>query len=88
VPADILPFGPDDPRALAWLWEHWGTTEALRHVAEDTEPGAADADRDGEFGVFRLRFWSADWTPWHALTETGQRWPGLRFDIRPTYDPP
>ena len=33
VPAHILALGPDEPEALAWLWEHWGTTEALRHVA-------------------------------------------------------
>ena len=33
VPADVLRLGPDDPAALAWLWTHWGTTQALRHVA-------------------------------------------------------
>jgi hypothetical protein len=32
----LLRLGPDDPVAIAWLWEHWGTTQPLRHVAEDT----------------------------------------------------
>ena len=35
VPADVLQRGPDDPVSLAWLWRHWGTTQALRHVRED-----------------------------------------------------
>jgi hypothetical protein len=38
VPDAILRLGPDHPDALAWLWQHWGTTEALRHVAEDPMP--------------------------------------------------
>ncbi len=38
VPATILLLGPDHPDALAWLWQHWGTTQALRHVAPDTAP--------------------------------------------------
>ncbi len=38
VPAAILHLGPDHPDALAWLWQHWGTTQALRHVAPDTAP--------------------------------------------------
>jgi hypothetical protein len=33
VPMDILHLGPDHPDALACLWAHWGTTQALRHVA-------------------------------------------------------
>ena len=33
VPFEMLRLGPDDPRALAWLWEHWGTTWSLRQVA-------------------------------------------------------
>ncbi len=32
VPSALLQRGPDDPASLAWLWEHWGTTQALRHV--------------------------------------------------------
>jgi hypothetical protein len=36
VPAAMAQRGPDDPAALAWLWQHWGTTQALRHVSIDT----------------------------------------------------
>ena len=32
VPPTILRRGPDDPVSRAWLWEHWGTVEPLRHV--------------------------------------------------------
>ncbi len=32
VPADVLGLGTDDPAAPAWLWTHWGTAQALRHV--------------------------------------------------------
>ena len=88
VPIGILALGPDEPRALAWLWAHWGTTEALRHVAEETSR-TADAEVKGAVEAsFRMTFWSADWTPWPALTYMASAWPGLRFDIRPTYDPP
>jgi hypothetical protein len=87
VPEEMLRLGPDDPAALAWLWEHWGTTHALRQVVKDAgeaerrPPGPGDA-------VFCLTFWSADWTPWRALGAAAARWPSLRFDIRPSYDPP
>lgn len=81
VPDDILHRGPDDPRALAWLWEHWGTTAALRHVTETT----LETDRLGGARAV-LSFWSADWTPWRALVRLAEQWPAVRFDIRPDYD--
>ena len=86
VPDAILRLGPDHPEALAWLWQHWGTTEALRHVAED--PDTAGDPRHAVVGeaVFRVDFWSADWTPWRALLNLRAAWPALRFDIRPSYD--
>jgi hypothetical protein len=88
VPNDILAFGPDEPTALAWLWENWGTTEALRHVAEESvRAHDAAVSGDGET-MFRVSFWSADWTPWRALKTLRLRWTALRFDIRPTYDLP
>jgi hypothetical protein len=87
VPADILRRGPDDPVALAWLWAHWGTTEALRHV---TAAPAAVADRrrrtDVGESVVTVHFWSADWSPWRALAAIGEGFPGLRFDLQPSYD--
>ncbi len=37
VPDAVLRLGPDHPRAFAWLWQHWRTTQTLRHIAD--EPG-------------------------------------------------
>ena len=88
MPTDILLLGPDEPTALAWLWEHWGTTEALRHVAEDADRVQANpAEGDGAEAHLRVSFWSADWTPWRALEHLRSAWPMLRFEVRPTYDP-
>ncbi len=88
VPAPLLRRGPDDPASLAWLWEHWGTTQALRHVTSQPAPpvsGSPDTTPDGQ-ATLRLSFWSADWTPWRALEALRERFPALRFDVRPTYD--
>jgi hypothetical protein len=89
VPEDILRRGPDDVVSLAWLWQHWGTTQALRHVAD--EPVAAGEEQRRQSGAgaadIHLRFWSADWSPWRALTQIAACWPALRFDLRPAYDP-
>lgn len=87
VPDAVLRLGPDHPDALAWLWAHWGTTDALRHVAEDRFAvlGRHPVLR-ADPGAFHLGFWSADWTPWRALATVAMAWPALRFDLRPTYD--
>jgi len=74
VPPDILRLGDDHPRALAWLWQYWGTTWPLRRV--ETLPDTA---------AFRVRFWSADWTPWPALTHLRSHWPHLHLVARPAY---
>jgi hypothetical protein len=89
VPADILRRGPDDPASLAWLWQHWGTTRELRHVALDTEAGQ-DRQRQKEAGrrAMRISVWSADWSPWRALAQIAAAFPTLRFTLRPSYDPP
>jgi hypothetical protein len=89
VPEAVLWHGPDDPPALAWLWHHWGTTEALRHVAVDLEADDAVRGRrkPGE-AVFAVSFWSADWTPWRALARITADWPALRFEMRPKHDMP
>ncbi len=86
VPAAILRLGPDHPDALAWLWQHWGTTEAPRHVTplgsgKDSPPVFLAA---GE-GALRFTFWAADWTPWRAFQRIRADWPVLRFDVRPDY---
>ena len=83
VPDDVLCWGPDHPEALAWLWVHWGTTVALRHVAAG--PVLPRRPAPDEPATLHLSFWSADWTPWRALAAVAARWPALRFDTRPTY---
>ena len=88
VPDALLRRGSDDPASLAWLWEHWGTTQALRHVTSQPGPkvsGSPDITSDSQ-ATLRLSFWSADWTPWRALGALRKRFPALRFDVRPTYD--
>ncbi len=84
VPMRILALGPDHPQARAWLWQHWGTTQALRHVAVLAEPREPDTIRAGQ-AVVRLGFWAADWTPWRALAAVARDWPELRFEIQPIY---
>ena len=86
VPPMILALGPDEPEALAWLWEHWGTTQALRHVAVEAV-GDPTGGGNQESTALRLSFWSADWTPWRALENIAARWPTLHVQVRPTYDP-
>jgi hypothetical protein len=89
VPPGTLRCGPDDPAALAWLWQHWGTTAALRHVAIDTEAETAmrRSLAPGE-APFAVSFRSADWTPWRALARIAADWPRLRFETRPIYEAP
>ncbi len=87
APAAVLLLGPDHPDALAWLWQHWGTTQALRHVAPDTAPIRTPAPElaAGEDRL-QLSFWSADWTPWRAFARIRADRPALRFDLQPQYD--
>ena len=84
VPDSVLRLGPDHPDALAWLWEHWGTTELLRHVTA-AAPSSRGPDPAGS-AALRLRFWSADWTPWRALAAIAAAWPALGFDVQPHYE--
>ncbi len=89
VPEAVLRLGPGHPASLAWLWQHWGTTQALRHVEEDA--AAEDSPRQpplDDHTVLRLTFWSADWTPWRVLAQLLEDWPALRFDIHPSYEAP
>ena len=91
APARILRLGPDDPAALAWLWENWGTTWALRSVEaiqdDQRTPPVVSPDTpvsletpDGHGGL-RYRFWSADWTPWRALAAVRSRWPSIMLQV-------
>jgi hypothetical protein len=44
----VLRLGPDDPAAIAWLWQSWGTTWALRGVEERPGDAAVAARRPRE----------------------------------------
>jgi len=79
IPGRILGFGPNDPEALKWLWENWGTTWPLRSVEEITS--AEKAEAEAEKTELRYRFWSADWTPWRVLSSIKSRWPDIMFQI-------
>ena len=85
VPTSILRLGPDHTQALAWLWQHWGTTQALRHVVVLAAPREREASGAGQ-AVLQLSFWAADWTPWRVLAAVVADWPQLRFEMRPLYD--
>ncbi len=77
VPAEVLALGPDHVEARDWLWRAWGTPRPLRHV-RPARGSAPDA--------LRLRFWSADWSPWAALQRMRERFPALRFKLSPIYE--
>jgi hypothetical protein len=79
IPDRILSLGPNDPNAVNWLWENWGTTWALRGVEEIAS--ARETATRSEKSERRYRFWSADWTPWRALSSIQSRWPEMTFQI-------
>jgi len=59
---------------MAWMWEHWGTTWSLRRVERLPCPAG-----------LKVGFFSADWSPWPAIRTCRERWPGLTFEVKPTY---
>lgn len=81
VPGKLLRLGPEDPAVLAWLWENWGTTWMLRDVAL-APVGRAGVMAPPGHDVVSYRFWSADWTPWRALTTVRTRWPALALHVK------
>lgn len=83
VPGRILALGPEDPESRAWLWTHWGTSRALRHVR--LLPDRPDGRRKLS-DQMRVEFWSADWSPWRALQRLRRQRPTLLFDLRPDYE--
>ena len=83
IPSRLLMRGMDAPESRLWLWTQWGTLQPLRHVR--VLEHVADA-RLKRVARVAWEFWSADWTPWRAITRLRQDWPGLMFDVRPHYD--
>lgn len=82
VPAAILRLGPAHPAALAWLSEHWGTTDPLRQVVERPRPGAGRRLPKGH-AVTGYGFFTTGTTPHAAVARLGLRWPALRFVLQP-----
>jgi hypothetical protein len=87
VPPRLLRLGPQAAESRAWLWAHWGTTQALRGVVPLPVPHRGAA-RPPDPGLWWVGFWSADWTPWPAIAQLRARWPELRVEVRPRYDDP
>ncbi|MBW4023840.1 MAG: hypothetical protein HIU92_12030 [Proteobacteria bacterium] len=83
VPGAILRRGPADPAARAWMRAQWGVIQPLRRV--ERLPGSGDGRRRRAARI-DYGFWSADWTPWAAISTLREAWPHLAFDIRPQYD--
>jgi hypothetical protein len=82
VPASILSLGPIHPAALAWLSEHWGTTDRLRQVIE--RPHATTGCRlPRGNAVVGYGFFTAGETPHAAIARLAERWLALRFVLRP-----
>jgi hypothetical protein len=87
MPPALLQLGPDDLRVIAWLWTNWGTTWPLRHVRV-AQLAASASELQGlpaGHGGVRYRFWSADWTPWHALVAIRTGWPDLTLRLAIDY---
>ncbi len=82
VPPSILRLGPSHPSALAWLSEQWGTTDALRQVAERQKPTPGGRLPAGHV-VIGYSFFTANETPHAAITRLRARWPTLCFVLQP-----
>jgi hypothetical protein len=82
VPPDILQRGPDDPASQAWLQTHWGTTRALRQVRLQAHQTDRRPRRSAQLDI---QFWAADWTPWPVFALLRERYPALKFAVRPAY---
>lgn len=82
VPPAILELGPADPAALAWLREHWGTSERLRHAVERPE-ATAGRRLPRWHALVGYGFFTAGETPHAATARLAARWPTLRFMLQP-----
>ena len=81
VPPEILALGPTDPAALAWLTEHWGTTDRLRKVHQRAKPRPGRRLPVGH-AVIGYGFFTHGDTPYAAMARLGTHWPALRFVVR------
>jgi hypothetical protein len=99
VPAAILQLGPTHPTSLAWLSEHWGTTDRLRQVVERSQPTTGRRLPAGQavigYGFFTgggvaqgstgVGPWNGNGgdTPHAAIARLGDIWPTLCFTLQP-----
>ena len=85
VPDALLRLGADHPAAVAWVAEHWGTADGLRHAAVRLDLGPGRRLPRGH-GATCYGFFTGGGTPRAAVAQLGARWPGLRFVLRPRPD--
>jgi len=85
VPAAILQQGPMHPASLAWLRDHWGISDGLRHIVElaDPRPGRRLSRNHAVLGY---GFFTGDDTPRAAIAQLAARWTALRFVLQPRPD--
>jgi hypothetical protein len=82
VPAAILQLGPTHPASLAWLSEHWGTTDRLRQVALRQKPTIGQCLPAGH-AVIGYSFFTPHETPHAAIAWLGALWPALHVVLQP-----
>ena len=82
APPAILQLGPTDPTALAWLRQHWGTTDRPRQVIRRPNPSIGRRLPAGH-AVIGYGFFTAGDTPWAAIERIAADWPALRFRLTP-----
>ena len=81
IPSAILALGPTDPAALAWLTEHWGTTDRLRQVHAQAKPRPGRRLPAGH-AVVGYGFFTHGGAPRAAMARLAACWPTLRFLLR------
>jgi hypothetical protein len=90
VPLDLNALIPVPRRVLRkgfgeagqeWMWANWGVRWPIRRVTFAIERERRDTSGIKPVAVFR--FLSEDWSPWIALLHMRERWPELRFEMRP-----
>ena len=82
VPDATLRQGPTHPAALAWLREHWGVSDGLRHIVELADPRPGRRLPRGH-AVLGYGFFTAGDTPHAAVARLAARWPTLRLVLQP-----
>lgn len=85
VPHALLRLGADHPAAVAWMGEHWGVADGLRHATVRPDLGPGRRLPRGH-GAASYGFFTGGDTPRAAVGRLGARWPGLRFVLQPRPD--